>query len=1284
LLSLAAGIIFVSAQAPKEAETPEVALGQPGLSYRLVSQLGVTNGPYFSDLAHLNQPFGLVASGNAIWIGEMMGDRIIKFGSDGSYLGVQIGKAGAYTDHPLSWVSDLALDSSGNVWIASTDASYVVAYDASGNFVKQLGQPWEYGTSNDRFGNPSGVAFDSKGNVYISDGAMPWVSGNHRIQIYSSSDAYINTIGETGVSGTDNSHFNSPTHIAIDSQDQLYVADRENHRVQVYDVSNPLSPTYIATIGVTGECSGASDHLCGPHGVAVDANYIYIADSWNTRVQIFNRATRAYVSTIGDGSPNYDFNTTTDVAVDATGNIYVADPVNARVMQYNSNRIYSRVYGTKGVPYLTDGSHFNGPHSLARTPDNGFLIIENVGQRLIKLDSTGTPQWTIGTPGVGGDDNQHFGWPQDVTVDTSGNIYVADNNNMRIQIYNSNGSYYASIGSPSSQGTGNYQFNYPHGVAVAADGKIYVADRYNHRVQVFDSNRNYLATMGETGVANTDNAHFNQPMDVLVDSAGNIYVADSGNNRVQVFNSSRAYVRSIGEVGVSGDNFGQFRGGMWLTVDLNDHLFVSSDNWTVQVFDSSGVFLTSIGSGGNQGDPANLGCPAGMIIDKDDNLYLTEGCNFRIQIFSSGVPGWKQANINGFGDRWNEHVFSLEEFNGQLYAGTGNWSSGATVWRSNTGTDWTQVSLPRFSNIYTDTNVAIIDMIVFNNQLYAGTAWSGFPGQIWRSSNGTTWEQVTADGFGNANNIGFESFTIIDGQIYVSTHNQTDGLEIWRSTDGNSWSKVVTGGNGNKNNAYVGGIAEFSGAYFAATENIVDGAEIWQSTNGTTWNRIVTGGFGAADNRHTASPVEFKGTLFVGTYNTTSGAQLWKTTNGTVWAPVMQNGFGDVRNEKIEMLRVYQNELYVFVNNSLRGGQVWQSNDGDLWKQVSVDGFGDSNNVSTLGNAGSAIFKNNFYVGISNTANGGEIWQMLHQVYLPLVLKNFQTSTASQWRVVSSPTSKNLNGLFMVSANDGWVVGNDGTILRWNGSQWSAFTSPTTSHLQAVKIVSASDGWAVGNGGTILRWNGSAWNTVSSPTFVDLYDVKMISGSNGWAVGNGGVTLRWNGTAWSLVTSPTNRDLRALDFINASDGWAVGGMWDAGFGWYQNIVLHWNGTNWIVDPAINIQPDVLETVDFISSTDGWVAGQNNIMNRRVGSNWTSVSGHPTITFQYSLDQLSANEVWVVGWVFSKENIARWDGNTWKTFIPPTTDNVALYAIDMLSSNEGWAVGESGTIIRYSP
>ena len=121
----------------------------------------------------------------------------------------------------------------------------------------------------------------------------------------------------------------------------------------------------------------------------------------------------------------------------------------------------------------------------------------------------------------------------------------------------------------------------------------------------------------------------------------------------------------------------------------------------------------------------------------------------------------------------------------------------------------------------------------------------------------------------------------------------------------------------------------------------------------------------------------------------------------------------------------------------------------------------------------------------------------------------------------TSPTTADLNSVFMVSADDGWAVGvggTGGTIIHWDGTEWSNVTSPTTANLYSLHMVSADDGWAVGYPvgyyGTIIHWDGTEWSNVTSPTMYYLTSVFMVSADDGWAVGLGGTIIRWTGTEW--------------------------------------------------------------------------------------------------------------------------------------------------------------------------
>ncbi len=500
--------------------TQSVPLGPSGLSFRYLQTFGQTTVGYLADHSHINYPWGLGTSGSNVWMAELWGNRALSYTDTGTYV-QQIGAAGfAYLDGTsIKETADVAVDAGGNVWVADDNAAHIAEFDSSGTFLKDLGVMYEQGTDNNHFANPVSIAFDASGNIYVSDGAT-WCcldGGNHRIQVFDSGGNYLATIGETGVVGTDNDHFNGPRHIAVYGT-QLYVADAGNHRVQIFDITTPSAPTYVATLGTTGVSGTGAAQFNNPSGVAVDAAYIYVADTDNNRVRVFNH-TRAYVTTLGGtwGTANNQFENPTDVAVDAAGKLYVADFVNTRVQQFTHTGAaftYARTYGVTGVPYLTDSSHYNHPSGVAVASDGSIYLTEDMGQRLVKLNATGVTLWTVGAPGVKGDwntANNRLDNPADVAVDSSSHVYVADRWHGRVQIYNSlSGAYLASIGG----------LGCPGGVHVGPNGFLYVADSCDSTVKIYKANWTLWATLGVSGVAGSNNAHFDWPEDVAVDGLG--------------------------------------------------------------------------------------------------------------------------------------------------------------------------------------------------------------------------------------------------------------------------------------------------------------------------------------------------------------------------------------------------------------------------------------------------------------------------------------------------------------------------------------------------------------------------------------------------------------------------------------------------------------------------------------------------------------------------------------------------------------------------------------------
>ena len=344
------------------------------------------------------------------------------------------------------------------------------------------------------------------------------------------------------------------------------------------------------------------------------------------------------------------------------------------------------------------------------------------------------------------------------------------------------------------------------------------------------------------------------------------------------------------------------------------------------------------------------------------------------------VRDWEQVNSNGFGDTQVMEMTALEAFNGFLYAGTHNLIDpaplfdGAQIFRSSDGTTWVPVTQPGFGNSHDIAPPAILDFIVFNNQLYASTG-RGNASQIWRSSNGTIWAPMDVTGFSDPDNVDITALAVYDGKIYAGVTNHVTGAQVWSSFtgDNNSWTQIAPAMPGTVPSA-ITGFAAFTldGGLYAAVESEAP-AQIWRSYGGD-WEIVVNDGFGDGNTLSTGGLTEFGGYLYVGAGNTTVGAQLWRTHDGTTWEQTIDPGFGDRNNQTVETVFVFQNQLYVSVNNAVAGMEIWRSTDGTLWEQANLNGFGDSNNSGTNEGNATAVFLGQLYVGTSNIL-GGELWR---------------------------------------------------------------------------------------------------------------------------------------------------------------------------------------------------------------------------------------------------------------------------------------------------------------------
>ncbi len=354
------------------------------------------------------------------------------------------------------------------------------------------------------------------------------------------------------------------------------------------------------------------------------------------------------------------------------------------------------------------------------------------------------------------------------------------------------------------------------------------------------------------------------------------------------------------------------------------------------------------------------------------------------------------------------------------------------------------------------------------------------------------------------------------------------------------------------------------------------------------------------------------------------------------------------------------------------------------------------------------------------------------------------SSVLGAWRdinptaYINPPANPPLNSVYMLSANEGWSVGDsiattDTThgfpgILHYDGSTWnlvpapknpteaptpipSAYTLTSVSFGPPNNPISRNDGWTVGYGfsatascGTTnncvvaLHWDGITWKTqlsgLSGSDAGQLHSVFMVSSTDAWAVGQnqagtGGVFWHWTGVAglgggWNepqaAVVGPPSTIFNSVFMVSSSEGWAVGSCTGAGC----TNIYHYFGGTWA--PATSpVSGVALRSVFMLSPTDGWAVGDGGTIIHYTTGSWAGpVSPGTTANILRSLFMVSSTEGWAVG---DSGTIVHYSGGSW-SLVPSNlvpTLPVAQFAFNGVYHNtasDGWVVGTAGVILHY--
>lgn len=625
------------------------------------------------------------SAGN-LWVSDLNNNRVLRFSppfSNGMSANLVIGQPdftssnAATTQNGLNGNEAIAFDSSGNLWVADFSNNRVLRFSPpftngmNANLV--IGQtlftvgPGYRGTTANTFYLPYGLAFDSSGNLWVTD------TGENRVLRFSppfttgiSANLVIGQSGfTTYASSTTQSGLHYPRAIAFDPSGNLWVADELNNRTLRFSVpfSNGMNANLV--LGQSGFTSGLSAVTAAgmkrPWGVTADAaGNIWVADTYNHRVLEFTTTlTNGKSASLVLGQSDFtssSFATAqnrlyypTAVAFDSSGNAGIVDFSNSRVVRFPtpfSNGMSANLILGKSSYTVATQNGMSFPHNMFFDTSGNLWISDDGNGRVLQFSGTfsngmnanlvlGQPDLTT----VGYTPTQSGLTSADaVVMDSSGKLWVADYNGNRILRFSppfANGmqadlllgqtTFTANAAATTRSG-----LNTPHGLAFDSDGNLWVADTNNNRIlkfsPPFSTGMSANLVLGQSGFTTGSNSvaqnSLYHPRGITFDSNGNLWVADYLNNRVLTFSPPFSTGRSASLV-------------------LGQTIFTSGTSSASQ----SGLYD-----------------PAGVALDPKGNLWVADTGNNRVLEFSFPFTNGMSAS----------HVVGQSDFTSHGYSTTQN------------------------------------------------------------------------------------------------------------------------------------------------------------------------------------------------------------------------------------------------------------------------------------------------------------------------------------------------------------------------------------------------------------------------------------------------------------------------------------------------------------------------------------------------------------------------------------------------------------------------------------
>jgi sugar lactone lactonase YvrE len=432
---------------------------------------------------------------------------------------------------------------------------------------------------------PVAVAVDGSGNIFISDrfnNRIRVVNSAGIITTMAGSTAGFSGDGGAAASA----QLSNPLGIALDRSDNLFITDSGNNRIRVVNAAGIIT-TFAGngTAGFSGDGGGApSAQLTSPVDVSVDGSgNVFIADRGNYRVRQVNSAgvITSVAGRTGDGGPAAfaQFYFPNTVAVDGGGNVFVADTDIHRIRKIDTSGVVTTVAGNGSGGFSGDGGPATSaqlyfPAAIAVDAAGNLFIADTRNQRIRKVTSAGvitTIAGNAGGTGAGADGTPalqaQLSDPSGIAVDGAGNVYISETGAHRVRQINTAEliSTVAGNGTMGFSGDGgpatSAQLALPAGIAVDGAGNVFIADSVNNRIRLVTPNGviSTVAGNGTSGFAGDGGpavaAEIAYPQSVAVDGSGTLFIADTNNQRIRTVTPDGLIntVAGNGIYGFSGD-----------------------------------------------------------------------------------------------------------------------------------------------------------------------------------------------------------------------------------------------------------------------------------------------------------------------------------------------------------------------------------------------------------------------------------------------------------------------------------------------------------------------------------------------------------------------------------------------------------------------------------------------------------------------------------------------------------------------------------------------------------